>query len=169
MSSGAALAAAICAHHPGLFAGAMYHSGLAYRASESAMGARQVLGHGPVGDVTLRIDPAPSPSTLIIHGDADDVVALSHADELMRQTLAQDGRIRPGEPLPDPDRIARQRLKDRAVSRAYFGRHQMMTIAGLQHAWSGSEEDLPYFDRHGPSALALASTFFDNPAPIGCR
>ena len=161
MSSGAALAAAMCAHHPDMFAGAMLHSGLAYRVCDSAMTARRVLRNGPNGDVTHRVNFGPSPSTLIVHGAQDQVVSPAHADELMRQVLAQSRRIEPGDLLPEPDSTSIRTSNRRKVTRAIYGRHEMVSISGLDHAWSGGASDLPFFDPAGPCAIELARRFFD--------
>ena len=112
----------------------------------------------------MRVQSSGSPAALVIHGLDDQVVSPLHADELMRQMLAQSHLIGPGDPLPGADRTLKKVVGSRLVTRTDFGPHRNLMISGLGHAWSGGEQNHPYFDPLGPSAIDLAREFFEERA-----
>ncbi|MGB7297721.1 MAG: PHB depolymerase family esterase [Burkholderiaceae bacterium] len=165
MSSGAALAAAICANHPNRFAAAMFHSGVSFRASESALTAKSVLENGVRRDrdVTKLVKHSSDTAALIIHGADDPTVNPEHAHELMRQTLTLSGHIDAGGGLPAGCSTRRQLAANRYMTTTNYGPHRYIRIDGLGHAWSGgSANGASYFDDTGPDAFELMRIFFDD-------
>ncbi len=162
MSSGAGLAAAIVGHAPERFAAAAFHSGVAMGASQSALHARRVLAEGPETDVTLNLPTHGNMPAIVIHGRKDEVVAESHAHELMRQILAINGELDPGDPLPAPSQITPLVTEiTYAASLASYGASRLMMIDELGHAWSGGDSNWPYNDPKGPDATSAILAFFE--------
>ncbi|MGB7301814.1 MAG: PHB depolymerase family esterase [Burkholderiaceae bacterium] len=164
MSSGAALAAAICANHSNRFAAAMFHSGVSFGASESALSAKNVLENGVRcdRDVTKLVKHSSDTAALIIHGADDPAVNPGHAHELMRQTLTLSGHIDAGDALPVGRSTRRQLAANRYMTTTNYGPHRDIRIDGLGHAWSGGRANgASYFDGSGPDAFELMRKFFD--------
>ncbi len=162
MSSGAAIAAALVSHAPERFAAAAFHSGVAMGASQSALHARRVLAEGPETDVTLNLPTHGNMPAIVIHGRKDEVVAESHAHELMRQILAINGELEPGDPLPAPSQITPLVTEiTYAASLASYGASRLMMIDELAHAWSGGDSNWPYNDAKGPDATSAILAFFE--------
>ncbi len=160
ISSGAALAAAIAANAPHRFAAAAFHSGIAMGATTSALRARRVMQKGPDRDVTEGLPAMSRLPALVIHGMADKVVAPCHADELMRQMLAINGRQAPGAALPAPTRTETSGTPNRTLLTRHWGEHRQIMIRGLSHAWSGGSGAWPGTDPDGPNAIDLMAGFF---------
>ena len=162
MSSGAALAAAIACHAPGQFAGAAFHAGLAMGAAASASRARRVMETLPDRDVTFSLPYSAQLPVLVLHGTADDVVAPVHSEELMRQMLALNGMLTPGAALPPGNvvELPASTAGQRTQKVRSFGKHQLVSVDGLSHAWSGGDERWPFNDASGPDATQLMVDFF---------
>ena len=159
MSSGAGLAAAICAHHPTRFNAALLHSGVAYGASTSAFQAKQAIREGPQRDTTQLVTSANGPATLVVHGARDEVVVPTHADELMRQMLVLSGALSAGAALPEVS-VAVDDSAGQFVPRTRrYGVHQQVMIDNLGHAWSGGTRQARYFEPAAPDALGMFERF----------
>lgn len=171
MSSGAALAAAVCAHHPRRFAVALFHSGLPYGASSKPSAAMKAIQNGPQRDVTTLVAATDnSYAAMVVHGTDDDVVNPVHADELIRQALAQSGQLPAGEALNAPDGSIERTSEGRRVTQRRWGRHRQMLIQGLTHAWISTHAgEAPFFSSTGPDTLALLKEHFDETARAGRR
>jgi len=181
MSAGGALAAVVGVRHPDSVRAVVVHSGLACGAAVSAMSALAVMKSGPEADVEALAQAArlSAPSRalpvplLAIHGEQDGVVAPRNAVALVRQYLALNGRAigaadaagPTSTALPDADATARESLPDgrEVTTRDWHvaGRLvvRFVSIAGLDHAWSGGEGALPFNDARPPDALALIDAF----------
>lgn len=93
LSAGGAMAAAMLAAYPEVFAGGAVIAGLPVGAASSAHGAMEAMGGGrshPAGEWGNRVRAAsphggPWPRVQIWQGDADDTVAPSNAGELAKQ------------------------------------------------------------------------------------
>lgn len=161
MSSGAGLAAAICAHHPTRFNAALLHSGVAYGAAASAFRAKQAIREGPQRDTTTLVEPSDGPASMVVHGALDNVVVPAHADELMRQMLALSGDLAPGAALPDVPVATDQSVQRFMPRTRRYGVHQQVMIDNLAHAWSGGSRKARYFEPEAPDALAMFERFVD--------
>ncbi|MEO5765935.1 MAG: PHB depolymerase family esterase [Casimicrobiaceae bacterium] len=179
MSAGGALAAVMGLRGDGVVRAVVVHSGLACGAAASPASALVVMKHGPDTDVValaraarLEAPHAALPVPLLaIHGDQDGVVAPRNAAALVRQYLALNGHPRAAvagasaATLPDADRETRETTdegrvvttRDWRVGTRLVVRH--IDIAGLDHAWSGGDERLPFNDAAAPAATALIDAF----------
>ena len=184
MSAGGALAAVLGVRHGGLVRGAIVHSGLACGAAASPMTALGVMRSGPDADVEkIAIDvrrdadegvlPVP---LLVIHGDADDVVAPRNAIALVRQYLRLNGHraieapIASGFALPPADAESRAAVDGRTVVTRDWRVEaklvaRLVTVDALGHAWSGGDDALPFNDPCAPDASALITAFARDALP----
>ncbi|MGC1440228.1 MAG: PHB depolymerase family esterase [Burkholderiaceae bacterium] len=169
MSSGAALAAAVCAHHPARYRLALFHSGLAYGASAKPSSAMQAISSGPQRDVSLLVKPdSGSYAAVVIHGVDDAVVNPLHADELMRQAMVQSGHLPPGSALGAPDSTVERTIDGRRTTIRRWARHRQIMIQGLDHAWvSSNANDAPFFSSKGSDTLGLLQVFFEQANATG--
>jgi poly(hydroxyalkanoate) depolymerase family esterase len=182
MSAGGALAAVLGVRSNGAVRAVVVHSGLACGAAASAMTALGVMKRGPETDVVALARAArqeaphaalPVP-LLAIHGEQDGIVAPRNAVALVRQYLALNGHpaVPAGGPavladaaLPEADREARETTaegrivttRDWILGARLVARY--ISIAGLDHAWSGGDDALPFNDAAAPAATALIATF----------
>jgi len=179
MSAGGALAAVMGVRSDGAVRAVVVHSGLACGAATSAMTALGVMKRGPETDVVAlaraaRLEAAhealPIP-LLAIHGEQDGIVAPRNAVALVRQYLALNGHLAVSAApvaevaLPEADREARETTADGRVVTTRDWRVgdrlvvRYVSIAGLDHAWSGGDDALPFNDAAAPAATALMSAF----------
>ena len=179
MSAGGALAAVMGVRSEGAVRAVVVHSGLACGAALSAMTALGVMKRGPETDVVAlaraaRLQAAheslPVP-LLAIHGEQDGIVAPRNAVALVRQYLALNGHpavsaaLAAEVALPDADRETRETTaegrvvttRDWNVGTRLVVRY--VSIAGLDHAWSGGDDKLPFNDAAAPAAMTLIATF----------
>ena len=176
MSSGAALAAVLGLRRPDLVAGVFAHSGIPVGAASSPFAALAVLRQGADRDVVrvgrqARADaPAedlPVP-VVVVHGDADDVVAAANAAQLVRQYLALNGHPAAAEgigtELPPGGSESSILHGERTVVTTEWrvdghpvARHVL--VHGLGHAWSGGDASLGWNDPAPPDATQLFGAF----------
>ncbi len=163
LSSGAALTAAVVAHYPEQFEAAAFFAGLPMAATLSPMRARQVMEHGPDRDITTALPAHGNLPVLVIQGDHDKTVSPVHADELIRQMLAVNGTLAPGEPLPPPTDEAAHSFElpvsRHPVTRTRFGNCERLIVQDMEHAWSGGDNRWKWFDPDGPDGLELITRF----------
>jgi poly(hydroxyalkanoate) depolymerase family esterase len=179
MSAGGALAAVLGIRRADLVHAAVVHSGLACGAAASPMTAVGVMKRGPDTDVeriasdarrNAHADALRVP-LLVIHGDADDIVAPRNAVALVRQYLHFNGHPVVDSPivsdaaLPAADTESRETAGDGRTTTIRDWRvdgrlvARLVTVSGLGHAWSGGDPKFPYNDAHAPDATALIETF----------
>lgn len=141
MSAGAAMAAQLALHYPGLFRGLAAHSGLppgAARNAVSALLAMKALGRAPQG-------PPLTVPTIVFHGHKDGVVNARNARRLF-------------------DRV--ERGPEQTVSQTHYtrtlcpGRAELWLVNELGHAWSGGSPAGSYCDPRPPDASAEIMRFF---------
>lgn len=176
LSAGAGMAALLATRYPNRFAAVAMHSGVAPGAAQStasAIGAMQgrrapaitatavgkAMGAAAVG-TTL-------PPLLVLHGDADSVVAASNAASAAAVWAAATG-ARPGAERT-LQRGQRHAMRVTDFKRAGHTFVTLCQVAGLGHAWSGGAARLPFSDAAGPDASKLVWAFaarqFRKPAP----
>ncbi len=158
-SAGAAMAAVLAATYPDVFAAACVHSGLPHGVATDLRSAFAAMKHP---SPTRRVSqPVPM---LVIHGDADRIVAPGNAAAVIAQHA----------PSPTSDTVVRVRdglaYSRRLVSSATGHRHEQFTVHGLGHAWSGGAPDASYTEPKGPDASAALVRFFGlDVATARCR
>ena len=168
ISAGAAMAHIVALNHPGLFAGLGMHSGPAFGAGHSAVGALGVMQHGAGGraeeaiaEVLLRQSEQAHLPTIVIHGDDDAVVRPVNQMQVAGQAMHLNGLAGSAEKLTD--KPATSRTLAHQIRDVYRGRKlmlRMVRIAGLKHAWSGGDAHYKFNSAAGPDASKLMLDFF---------
>jgi poly(hydroxyalkanoate) depolymerase family esterase len=162
LSAGASMAALVAALYPARFCAVAMHSGVAPGAAESAASAMAAMHGRRAGQLPHALAPAAPPALalpplLIVHGDADGVVALQSARaaaQLWGEALgARPGAVRR---LQRGKRHATRRTEYRLRGRTVVALHE---VEGLAHAWSGGAARRAYSDPAGPDASALIWAF----------
>ena len=178
MSAGGAMAAVLAATYPDLFAAVAVHSGLAYRSATTLGGALTAMARG--GEITACLGPAahaamgrlarPIPS-IVVHGLADRTVAPVNAEQVLQQSMTANCLAAPETCHFD---IARPSATWRGEvdgghsyvrSRWMDGRgalmHELVSVDGLGHAWSGGAPHGSHTDARGPDATEAIWRFFE--------
>ena len=168
LSAGAGLTALLATHYPERFAAVAMHSGPAFGEARSGIAAMDVMRRGTRHDPIALVDEAvdvrgfPGMPAVIIHGDADHVVAPANAEQLTAQFLRLNGLVdAEGKLIAGEEREER---KAGVVTRDYIrgGRRvvRMCRVQALGHAWSGGDDAVPFHSSKGPDASALIWEFF---------
>jgi len=166
LSAGASMAALLATRYPNRFRAVVMHSGVAPGAAKSsatALGAMrgQNVPPMPVTAVGKAMGAAAVfttlPPMLVLHGDADSVVAPSNAVSSAAVWATAMG-AQPGQPRYT------QRGKRRPMRVTDFKRKgrtlvTLCEIAGLGHSWSGGASKLLFSDLEGPDATRTAWAF----------
>ncbi|CAG9169538.1 PHB depolymerase family esterase [Cupriavidus respiraculi] len=168
LSAGGAMAQTLALQYPDRFAAAGSHSGAApHLARNASQAARVMRGHGgahsaaEIQALSLYLAGRRPPPLLLLHGDADRVVAFDNAiaSASLWQALA----------APDAPSAAAPRGIQRGARRACTvldwcldGKPyvRLVRVQGLSHAWSGGASGQAYADAVGPDALRIAFAFF---------
>lgn len=169
ISAGAGMANIVALNHPQLFAAVGLHSGPVFGAGHSPVGALGVMKHGASHrvdsaiDEVLARDPAfPAMPTILIQGEADQVVRPVNQAHLTRQAM-QLNRLQADTPVTVASKAGTRRTRAHRLHDLYAGRKLMLRvarIADLSHAWSGGDERLPYNAAPGPDASKMLLDFF---------
>ena len=166
LSAGASMAALLATRYPLRFRAVVMHSGVAPGAAKSsatALGAMRGQNVPPMPATAVGKAMgaaavfATLPPMLVLHGDADAVVAPSNAVSSAAVWATAVG-ARPGLPR------TLQRGKRHAMRVTDFRRKgrtlvTLCEIAGLGHAWSGGTPRLLFSDPAGPDATRMAWAF----------
>ena len=168
LSAGAGMAALLATRHPNRFAAVAMHSGVAPGAAQSTATAISAM-HGrraasiPTTAVGKAIGAAAQgavlPPLLVLHGDADHVVASSNAQSAaMVWASATAAR-------PSVERLVRRGQRHpMRVTDFKRGRRVHVTlcqIEKLDHAWSGGLKSVAFSDPAGPDASRLVWAFVE--------
>ena len=168
LSAGAGLASLLALHYPERFAAVALHSAPALGEAHSGMTAMDVMRRGvrrdPVALVDAMVDTASYPGmpAIIVHGEADHVVAPKNAEQLGMAFLRLNGLLDGAGALVAGE--MRETHSGGAQIRDYsLGHRTLVTlcrVAGLGHAWAGGDEAVPFHSEMGPDASAMIWAFF---------
>lgn len=160
LSAGASMAALLVTRHPDRFKALVMHSGIPPGTAHSTLTALGAMhGHRPtlplvVNALSMQAD---WPPLLVIHGDADTVVAprngLAAAQVWAHAAGARAIAVRSvqrGKRYPMA--VTDFRRKGTTVA-------TLVTIDGLAHAWSGGLASKPFGDGLGPDASRMTWAF----------
>jgi poly(hydroxyalkanoate) depolymerase family esterase len=178
LSAGGAMATILAATYPDLFAAVAVHSGIAYGAATNVGAAFAAMARGTdqvaLGDAVhaaMGVHARAVP-TIVIHGTADQTVAPRNADQVLGQAIAGNRLAAPqtcGElDITRPSTTSRGSgdgdghpyLRARWTDSRGALMHELLTVEGLGHAWSGGAPGHPYSDPRGPSAAEAIWRFF---------
>jgi poly(hydroxyalkanoate) depolymerase family esterase len=175
ISAGAGLAALLALRFPDRFAAVALHSGPAFGEARSGITAMDVMRRGARRDPAELVDEVadvahyPGMPALIIHGDADHVVAPVNADQLATQFLRLNRMIDPKGARKSGE--MREERKGGMTLRDYFrsGRRvvRVCHVQGVAHAWSGGDDSVPFHSAKGPDASTMVWEFFKHQRRVG--
>jgi len=161
LSAGASMAGQMALLAPQRFCAVAMHSGAPPGSAESTAtalaamrGEREPQGLAAADAGSAAIAPPP---LLLLHGDADGVVALQSA----RRTAAWWAHALGAQPGPVRVQQRGARRAMRVTEWRARGKVQVVLreIEGLGHAWSGGTASAAYSDPSGPDATALIWAF----------
>jgi poly(hydroxyalkanoate) depolymerase family esterase len=169
LSAGASMAALIASLFPRRIKAVAMHSGVAPGAAMSAITAMAAMTglHAPpltftaVGKAVRAAAAGTTlPGLMVLHGDADEVVAPGNADSTAAIWSMATGSSMGAQ-------RTWQRAKRRAVHETDFTRvgrtHvTLCKVQGLGHAWSGGAADQPFSDGSGPCATRMFWSFAES-------
>jgi poly(hydroxyalkanoate) depolymerase family esterase len=167
LSAGGAMAAALGAAYPDLFAAVGVHSGVPPALVDGMQSALATMRDGPATGAAASpakgaaaAAGAAMPPVVAFHGDLDTTVNPSNADGLVGTT-----RVRAPDTRRPPalERTLRAvRASTRHVRRDARGRvaAELWRVHGVAHAWSGGDAAGTYTDPAGPSATDAMLRFF---------
>jgi poly(hydroxyalkanoate) depolymerase family esterase len=160
LSAGASMAALLVTRHPERFKALVMHSGIPPGTANSTLTALGAMhGHRPTRPLvaTPLTMEADWPPLLVIHGDADAVVAPQNGLAAVQVWAHAAGAravearsVRRGKRYPMA--VTEFRRKGRAVA-------TLVAVNGLAHAWSGGLASKPFGDVLGPDASRMTWAF----------
>jgi poly(hydroxyalkanoate) depolymerase family esterase len=169
-SAGGAMAAVLAATYPDLFTGLAVHSGLAYRSATNLPAALEAMARGHASAPPPAHDHSRPVPSIVIHGTADPTVAPVNADQVLQQSIAASRRCAPHTHYLDPGRPTTTTRHQEDGGHPYTRRrwatrdgtvaHELLTVDGLGHAWSGGTAGAPHTDPRGPDATEAVWRFF---------
>ncbi|MDM0112859.1 PHB depolymerase family esterase [Variovorax sp. J22R133] len=166
LSAGASMAALLATRYPTRFKAVAMHSGVAPGAAKSATTALGAMrGQHTAPTLTTAVGKAMGaaavfttlPPLLVLHGDADRVVALNnaHSSALIWAT-ATGARSGDARTLQRGNRYAAQLTDYKRKGRTLV---TVCEVAGLGHAWSGGLGSQAFSDSSGPDATRMVWAF----------
>jgi poly(hydroxyalkanoate) depolymerase family esterase len=170
LSAGAGLAMLLAVRSPSRFAAIALHSGPAFGEARSGVTALDVMRRGVHHDPVALVDTQlgarihPGMPAIVVQGDADAVVAPVNAEQLAVQLLRLNGLadargVRQGV-------VSRETFKDGYREQDYeldgASVVRLCRVAGLDHAWSGGDDTVPFHSSTGPDASTLIWDFFED-------
>jgi poly(hydroxyalkanoate) depolymerase family esterase len=163
LSAGAGLASLLALHYPDRFAALALHSAPAIGEAHSGMTAMDVMRRGarrdPIALVDAMVDAAAYPGmpAIIVHGDADHVVAPKNAEQLSLAFLRLNGLIdRDGGWIDGSVQESREGAAE--IHDYWVGNRRVVRlcrVSDLGHAWAGGDEAVPFHAAHGPDASSM--------------
>ena len=166
LSAGASMAALLATRYPVRFRAVAMHSGVAPGAAKSPVTALGAMhGQHPPTVLATAVGKALGaaalfttlPPLLVLHGDADTIVAPGNARDSADIWAAATGAV------PGAVRVVQrgQRHPMRVTDYKHAGRTcvTLCQIAQLGHAWSGGAARAPFSDPGGPDASRLVWAF----------
>jgi poly(hydroxyalkanoate) depolymerase family esterase len=160
LSAGASMAALLVTRHPGRFKAVVMHSGIPPGTAHSTLSAMGAM-HGHRATQPLIATPvtmlASWPPLLVIHGDADGVVAPQNGVAAV-QVWADAAGARAGTARSVqrgqryPMVVTDYKRKGRTVA-------TLVVVSRLAHAWSGGAANKAFSDGKGPDASRMVWTF----------
>ncbi|MBO4123698.1 prolyl oligopeptidase family serine peptidase [Cupriavidus gilardii] len=181
LSAGGAMALMLALRYPDRFVAVGSHSGAAPHLARNATQAGRVMrgslsGHtdAQLQALRLQLRGRTPPPLLLIHGDADHVVAYDNAiaSATLWLSLSTPGALPAAAAHPSVRLLRRGERRSVAVhdwrrdGRLYI---RLVRVEGLGHAWSGGAASQAYADPSGPDALRIAWGFFAAVAPAPVR
>jgi poly(3-hydroxybutyrate) depolymerase len=170
ISAGGTMALTLALRFPERFAAVGTHSGIVPHSAVNALQVTQAMRGRRAPDTQgrrLRLAGRRLPPLIVLHGDADHVVAFDNAPASVALWL---------DLLPhDPPKPARTRYVQRGARRSHTISDwklaarpyvRLVRIAGLGHAWSGGARKQAFSDPSGPDALKIALRFFTDSTTI---
>jgi poly(hydroxyalkanoate) depolymerase family esterase len=155
-SAGGAMAAVLAATYPDLFTGLAVHSGLAHRSATSVGAAFNAMAQGGAASPPL----AQSVPTIVIHGSADTTVAPGNAERVVEQSIAAHARDLETSTSRHQEDGGHPYTRRRWTDGDGTLTHELLTVEGLGHAWSGGTPGASYTDPRGPDATGAIWSFF---------
>lgn len=152
LSAGAAMAVILGRTYPELFAGVGVHSGLPYKAANTAPAAFAAMGGSPAAAQPAPARPLP---TIVFHGSDDRTV-----DVVNGSRIAEEARPGGAEVIDGGNAGGRSFTRTSVLSQAGKPTLEYWQIEGLGHAWSGGDSSGSYTDPEGPDASAEMVRFF---------
>lgn len=166
LSAGAGMAALLATRYPNRFRAVVMHSGVAPGAAKSSVTALGAMRGEHVPPMpTTAVGKAMGaaavfttlPPMLVLHGDADAVVAPSNAVSSAAVWATALG-ARPGLPR-DMQRGRRRAMRVTDFKRKGRTLVTLCEIAGLGHSWSGGAPHQLFSDPEGPDATRMSWAF----------
>ncbi len=166
LSAGGALTAVLAATYPDIYAAVGVHSGLARGAARNVPSAYTAMRRG-AGEIAPEVTLAPAslglkrPVPMIIfHGDQDDTVHPSNAEQVLQQAWPHAGT------LFRHNRVQRRVRGGHAYSRTRYIDERSRSVLEFWvvhdsgHAWSGGDPAGSFTDPRGPDASREMIRFF---------
>jgi len=171
LSAGGAMASIMASCYGKLFAACAVHSGLMYRAAESVSEATNAMKNGSraspentARQALAQQDFAFVPA-MVIHGSRDETVNPVNAEQMVEQFMAM-ARLSDGGDRALTEFTSSEHGGDhypyevREYRRGDTLLVKKVMVDGLDHAWSGGNDEHPFNDPHGPDASRMIWEFF---------
>jgi poly(hydroxyalkanoate) depolymerase family esterase len=168
LSAGAGLATSLAFHYPDRFAAVASHSGMVFGEARSVVSGLDAMRRGTQSDPAALASAAldgrdhRGMPALLMHGMDDDVVNPINLVQLEAQFLQLNGLLDEAGQLRGAS--VKEQQYETALKRDYFhgGRCVVRAyqVAGLDHAWSGGDDTVPFHSGQGPEASREIWQFF---------